>query len=131
MFLLVVGLLFTWIKWKNSKPYSYESISYKVDCDNGRTFDPTSKPIRRSYDSYSKSLVFNEDELKSECEHGTVYRFSKSEKNYQLHQITSENTIGSKTDQVKTSISAFTMYYLTLEILRRTFLYVVFGKRVL
>lgn len=149
--LLLVGLLVIWFIWVNNYPYSYSAYLYNVVCNNGTTFDPTSKPI--SYDTKSgyhyggyygeftvksdsndEIIKFDDDEIKAECKYGTAssaWKVKNTPKNYKLISAYTTHVIRTQQDQIKYAIAAFASYYLILEILRRTILYIFFGKNFL
>ena len=126
--LLLSGLLVVLIVWKASSS-SYQTYSYKVICDNGKTFDPTSKPIDKI--GYSDPFEFNENQIKSECKYGTTWYKGWSEELSKNFQLDVKHIVRTQKDQIITTVIAFILYYLVLELLRRTFLYVVFGKNFL
>lgn len=126
--LLLFGLLFTFWIYSISTPYSYNTYSYKVTCNNGKVFDPTSKPIDHSFD---EPYGFNKDQLKSECEYGTAYYVGWSKdlpKNYDISYSEQTHVVTTAVDQIKTTLIAFVIYYIALEIIRRTVLYIFAGK---
>jgi hypothetical protein len=128
--LLLIGPILIFYVWSNTAPYPYTTYSYKVTCNNGKVFDPTSKPIATKFVGY-EPLLFNVNELKSECEYGTAYYVGWSSKladNYVLAKVSEQHFTGTRTDQVKITTIVFFLYYLILEILRRTFLYIFLGK---
>ena len=128
--LLLFGLLPIIAAWNLNSPYSYHTYSsYKVVCNNGKEFDPTSKPIDRL--NYSKPIEFDENQLKSECEYGTAYLVGSSAnlpKNYELTYKTNAVNVGSKEEQLLVTIMVGVIYCLLLKIGRRIFLYIFFGK---
>ena len=108
IFLLLFGLFVTWKVWKSEKPYSTISYSYKVVCDNGKTFDPTSKPIK--YKSYiGEPFRFDEGNIKAECLYDCAWCIWNlpREENYQLYSDKYTNEIITKTDQIKSTIVVF------------------------
>lgn len=139
---LVLGIGVCIIVWINTAPYSFITYSYKVMCNNGKAFDPTSKPIDHSplsldsiaYGQDRNALTFNDQEIKSECTYGTVFGISLSSnilKNYDFITSTNVHIIRTRDDQIKYTLIAFVSYYLFLEIIRRGFLYIIFGKNFL
>lgn len=134
--LILVGLILGAKVWNTNQPY--KTYTYEVICDNGKIFDPTSKPIDvtprfvgRIYGNRTR-LSFDEDQMKSECEYGTAWAVGLSSqltKNYQLKTIETEhNTLN---ERIKYTAIVLVAYYLILEVARRIFLYVLFGKNVL
>ena len=126
---LLSGLLIGWFVWSISAPYSYNTYTYKVVCNNGTTFDPTSKPIDKV--NYNEPYTFNNNQVKAECEYGNSFYVGLSEKidnNYHgyiyPHKVIAQTTL----DQIKSTLIFIFIYYLVLEIIRRTFLYIFFGK---
>ncbi|MBI2405478.1 hypothetical protein HYV21_00275 [Candidatus Microgenomates bacterium] len=139
--LLLLGLPIAWITWTSNAPYSYTTYSYEVICDNGKRFDPTSKPIDpilynqkvtfRTVIPRDAILSFDEDQVKSECEYSNAWSVGLSSKlpnNFQLHINQQTNTVRSQTDQVTNTIIVLVGYYLILEVARRTILYIFLGK---
>lgn len=142
MILLLGTIFITFLAWEGSEPYSYTTYSYEVICQNGKRFDPTSKPIN---EEGSRSLIiektylgvlrtFNESQIKSECEYGCAYfdwELRDKPKNYELNVTPKIKVVYSKKDQVINTALAFILSNILLQIIRRAFLYVFFGKNFL
>jgi hypothetical protein len=82
--LLLAGLGVGLSVWDNH-PFTYKTYKYKVECNNGQSFDPTAKPIDKS--GYLEPYVFDDLQVKSECEYGTAYNVGLSNelpRNYSL-----------------------------------------------
>ena len=124
---LLIGLLFIFITYSSSEPYSYTTYSYKAHCANGKIFDPTSKPIDHSF---SEPYGFDEEQIKSECEFGNAWSYWSGIDNakYKLTYQAYLNVVRTENDQIKITLIAGAAYYLILEIIRRTILYIFVGK---
>ena len=128
IFLLLFGLLFTFWVYTISAPYSYNTYLYNVACNNGKEFDPTSKPTDHSL---NEPYLFYEDQLKSECEYGTAYYIELSKdlhKNYDLTYTEHPHVVRTVGDQIRTTLVAFVSYYILLEVVKRILLYIFVGK---
>lgn len=134
--LILLGVIFVVGTWIKNSPSNTTNYSYKVVCDNGKTFDPTSKPINETgKSSYNHRYIykdrlfdFDENQIKAECEYGTAasdWKIYNQPKNYTLYVKKSANSLF---DQLKFTIISLLLYYLPLEVIRRTFLYIVYGK---
>lgn len=128
--LLLFGLIVIWIFWIINEPYTYKTYSYKVTCDNGKEFDPTSKPIHRSY-NYNGPDSFNVKEIKAECKYGTAWEvdYDLEFTTYSLTHQEYSHTVRTQIDQIKSTVIAGIIYLLLLEVVRRTFLYVFTGRK--
>jgi len=127
--LLLFGIVVGLIAWNINSPYAYTTYSYLVTCDNGKTFDPTSKPIDAKYMGDSTPLFFNSKQIRSECKYGIAYYVGLNiPDNYELVNIPHEHSTGSQSQQIQNTLITLVVYYLIIEILRRTFLYIFFGK---
>lgn len=127
--LILLGLVVTWKTWESFRePSPFTDYSYKVVCNNGKTFDPTSKPIKYKY-YIGEPLRFDEGNIKAECLYGCAWCIGglPGEKNYQLYS----ELRTTKADQIRTTMIVFFLYYLLLKIFRRTLLYIFLGKRFL
>lgn len=130
--LLLFGFVVGWFMWTISTPYQYSTYSYFVECNNGKTFDPTSKPIDR--ESYAEPYRFSVDQIKSECEYGTAWNVGWSRnlsKNYRSGYREYNHVTGTIQNQIKNTIIAAAIYYILVEVIRRTILYVFLGKKFL
>lgn len=126
---LLLGLGVTIFAWMINKPYSYTTYGYKVECDNGKVFDPTSKPISREY-NYDKPDSFNSLEIMAECENGSAWDFDNlnlKEDNNILTYKEYPHIVTTQADQIDRTIITFIAYYLILELIRRTFMYIFKG----
>ncbi|MBU1085423.1 MAG: hypothetical protein ABIJ43_02035 [Candidatus Beckwithbacteria bacterium] len=139
--LLVLGVVVSVGLTLELKPYSVAFYSYKVICDNGNQFDPTSKPIDK-YDEngyklkdlikQDKLINFDEKQIISECEYKTVWYAWAGKinipKNYELkvEKIIDERTV---INQIKVGLVVFIFYNLILEVVRRIVLYVILGRK--
>jgi hypothetical protein len=133
--LLFLGLGVGWLAWIGDQPYTdYTYGNYLVTCDNGKTFDPTSKPIQRTTYTYVPDS-FDDQSVKAECKFGTAYWYGTGNEldhvTYNLTYQTYPHVILSGNDQIKATIISVAIYYLLLEIIRRTFLYICFGRKFL
>jgi len=146
--LLLVGLFVVYNIWTENQPEPYHSYSYKVTCNNGKSFDPTSKPIEvinkdeinNNFLSLSKDNIldetekkFNTIELNSECEHGNAFYYlwqyqPPTTPEYNIVTTKYDHITKTQTDQILDTVIIFILYYLFLEILRRIFLYIFLGK---
>lgn len=127
---LLAGLLIGWFIWTINSPYTYNTYGYFVECHNGKTFDPTSKPIDKT--NYSEPYSFNDLQLKSECEYGTAFYegpASKLSKNYRVGYKEYPHVVGSALNQIKNTVIGIATYYFLLEVMRRTLLYIFVGKK--
>lgn len=130
--LFLGGLLFTSFVWTISKPYSYETYSYLVTCDNGKTFDPTSKPIDK--EDYSEPYRFSVNQVKAECAYGDAFLVGWSKdipKNYFIRKQIHTHIRNTEQDQIHDTVIFVSIYYISLEIIRRTFMFIFLGKNFL
>lgn len=126
---LLSGFLVAITVWDIFEPYDYNYYNYHVKCNNGKEFDPLSKPIDKL--NYTEPYSFDENRIKSECEFGTSYFYlpaTKLGKNYNLDITFKSIKNGSKLEQLKFTLIAFVVYHIFIEIIRRIILYIVFGK---
>jgi len=127
--ILLFGLLIGWITWVSNSPGNYTTYTYKVICDDGKEFDPTSKPIDTEYMGDSTPLFFNPKQIRSECKYGTAYYVGLNiPDNYELINIPHEHGTGSKSQQIQNTLITLVVYYLIIEALKRTFIYIFYGK---
>lgn len=133
--LLVFGLLVGWFVWNLNVPYN--TYSYVVKCDNGKVFDPESKPINSTgKSSYSSGYIdntklfdFDQNQIKAECIYGRAasdWQTYNLPKNYVM-DIIKHNPVTLKS-QIISTVETMVIYYIGLEILRRTFIYIFLGK---
>lgn len=137
--LLLFGLWVGWKIWINNTPRNKQEYSFHVTCENGKTFDPTSKPIPYVNKRGVMGQIVPEDlenkdvvkGIKSQCKYGTVYNVGVGvpleDVNYKLTYDNKTLVIVSFSDQIERTILVLAVYYLILEIVRRTFLYTFFG----
>jgi hypothetical protein len=126
---LLLGLLIGLFTFLINSPSSYQTYSYEVTCDNGKIFDPTSKPIDKT--SYIDPYSFDDQQLRSECECGNAWWCSDQYQipsNYKLTYQTYSHAVGSLGNQVGYTIIVIIAYYVVLEVIRRTILYIFFGR---
>ena len=133
--LLLLGLGIGRLAWRGDAPYTeYTYGNYLVTCDNGKTFDPTSKPINH-FSNLDRPDDFVDQAIKAECKYGNVYIIgfgsNLDQVTYKLTYQTYPHVIRTANDQIKVTIIAVAIYYLVLEIVRRTFLYIFFGRNFL
>jgi hypothetical protein len=142
---LLFGLLVALFAWSSAAPLTENTYgNYLVTCDNGKTFDPTSKPIDTSgasenlpgfhYSSYvEEPYPFNANQIKAECKYGNAfligYGTDLDRVNYNLTYKTYPHDIRTVSDQISGTVISIAVYYLILEILRRTFMYIFLGKK--
>lgn len=129
---LLFGIIVVLFIWNTNSPYTYMTYNYLVTCNNGKTFDPTSKPIDKTNDDEPYS--FNDLQLKSECEYGTAFYEGLARqlsKNYFVAYQEEPHIVRTIKDQVKNTIIYVVIYYFLIEIFRRTILYIFLGKRFL
>ena len=135
-FILFLGLVGTYSVYSSNAPYFTSTYSYLVKCNNGKEFDPTSKPIkgtgkREINETYSNVRTFNVNEVKSECEYGTAYLIrpaSELPKNYELLITEYKHPVGTKKYQLLSAVNFFVIYYLVIGILSEIILYIFVGK---
>ncbi len=134
--LILIGTYLGIHVWLVNAPVtSNEYGSYVVHCSNGKNFDPQSKPITENYpDSYGPSS-FDDRETKSECKFGTAYLIgygvNLDDVKYTLTYKTSPFTSGSSETQIVATLMVIVIYFVTLEVSRRTLLYIFLGKNFL
>jgi len=135
--LLFLGLVGTYLVYKSKAPYFVSTYSYLVKCDNGKEFDPTSKPIQANEKPYSFIpdpeflRTFNEVQVKSECEYGTAYLIrpaSELPKNYELLITDHKHPVGTKRNQLFKTVYFFVGYYVTLGIITEIIFYILIGR---
>ncbi len=129
---LLFGIGVVWYIWISYAPYSYETYNYLVQCDNGKRFDPTSKPIDKT--NFTEPYTFDDLQLKSECEYGTAYYVgwsSKLAKNYFVTNQAHSHAVRTVNDQIKATLLGVVVYYMLLEIVRRIILYIFLGRNFL
>lgn len=130
--LILVGFYITYIAFQANAPYTTTSISTVIHCHNGKTFDPSSKPIYpndgRPTDAYRSY------EIGSECEYDTAYFIGESfamRNNYTEEVKVYTYQFGSIQNQIVNTGIATVSYFLGLELLRRVTLYILFGRNFL
>ena len=119
--LLLAGIVWGMYVWNNIPKHYY---NYLVICSNGKTFDPTSKPIEKSY-SAQNGYSFTTGQINSECAYETAFREGD------VNQFEANFTLSNKedsSDPIKRTIILLIGYYVLMEIIRRTFLYIFLGK---
>lgn len=103
-----------------------DSFNYKVICDNQKVFDPTSKPIRKQQINRYGSFSFDDDGIRAECKNGIAWNeWGVGDVTFDLITIRKEKQLSVG---LKLLLPVFFIYNITLEIIRRTFLYIVYGK---
>jgi len=129
------GLVITGIVWQQNKPYNFTTYGhYLITCDNGVTFDPSSLPIKRFTPVRGGAPIFDEWYIKTECVnsyHGgnddviasTIFGKRPYKYTYKTYHY-----IKTVEQQIMTTSIVFVSYYLVLEVLRRAFLYIIFGR---
>ncbi|MFH1561500.1 MAG: hypothetical protein ABID04_02890 [Patescibacteria group bacterium] len=130
--LLLLGLPIILVVWIGNSPSVYYTYSYEVMCDNGKVFDPTSKPIEKYFNYRKGPLTFQEKGIKAECEYGNSWRIveaSKIPNNYKLNVKEDAHIVSTRLDQIVVTMIAVALYYCVIEILRRTLRYIFLGKK--
>lgn len=104
-----------------------DSFNYKVVCDNQKVFDPTSKPIWKQQEYRYGLFSFDDGEIRAECKTGTAWEdgWNVQDVTFDLITIKKERQLSV---YLKPLLLMFFIYNITLEITRRTFLYIVYGK---
>jgi len=128
--LLLLGFVFGFYVWVLDSPSSYNAYGYLVQCDNGKTFDPTSKPI--AITDYNEPYSFNVHEIRAECQTGNAlepdWNNTFNQVSFNLTHKTYQHVTRTISDQLTATIISIVIYYLILEILRRTILYIFLGR---
>lgn len=132
--LLLLGLIAGLFAWSVSSPYTeYSYDNYHVQCDNGKSFDPKSKPIYSTPGFNSPDSFYNA-EVKSECHYGTAYYVGSANElpdKYTVSYKTYPHVIRTASDQMVATVITLIVYYLLLEIVRRIVLYIFQGRNFL
>jgi hypothetical protein len=114
-------------------PTAYTTTTSVVHCDNGKAFDPESKPIYPNGDEpfVPRYSDIRHRQLSSECEYGTAYYVGDvipHPKNYSEVTTSHENWVGSWS---QTSVN-FMIYLLgglfIVEIVKRLLYYIIFAE---
>lgn len=117
--ILLLGFMIGLLVWVSTP----EKYSYLVICNNGKTYDPTSKPIDHTYDIPYKFSIL---QTNAECRNGVGgENIPPGITNYSNNTITKTPHAD---DKIINTFIAVLIYYLIVEMLRRTFLYIFFGK---
>lgn len=103
-----------------------------VTCSNGKTFDPLSKPIDRKIDFTNDSKpYFNQKQISSECQFNTAYFVGAPNletDNFIMDYREKIEIIGSWESAIFTGLSFLIVYFLVLELLRRSINYILWNK---
>jgi len=136
--LLIFGVIISFQQAYEARPYSYtQNDDPIVICDNGKTFNPRTKPIKIEDYEGGRLLgkpVFNSRQISSECQFGTAYRSEDPDlksNNYQIEYPSHIVVVKTIKDTIVKGVVVFIIYNFLLELSRRTILYVLFGKRFL
>ena len=130
--LILMSIFVAIFAWLVNKPVVNKNYSYIVTCDNGKTFDPTSKPIDSVFNGSNEPRIFDNNQLKSECEYNTAYLVglsSKLQTNYKITNTESVSKTGSLMSQILSTVLWLIGYLLVIEIISRTFIYIIYGQK--
>lgn len=122
---LLGGFVLIFVLWMD---YANVGISYdyKVVCGNQKIFDPTSKPITKWQVNRYGFFRFYDNEIRAECKNGTAWvTWDVVAETFDLIVTKKENLFPI---YIKPLLLVFLTYNVILEIARRTFLYVGYGK---